>query len=175
MRIMLVLCLSFCCVFGGSAVSSPRFQLSDAVMQHIIGTLPRMAPQLKEAGINVSQAYYIWPRDAALDARGQVLLEEYGYDAIRQDALETFCKAWFCLNYDQLLPRRQQILSTFEEQHFENPYIADDQKRINVRILNKDLGHSREELKSDIGERNLRQVRVYRDKIAEIWEKIEEE
>jgi len=147
--------------------------LNDKEILHIIGTLPRMVPQLRQAGITVSQAYYIWPRDASLHAKGEVLLEQYGYDALLLDALETFCKAWFCLNYDHLTVERDQILRTSEEQINENPYITDEQKRINIRILNKELGHDKEQLKKDVGENNLRIVRTYKDKFSEIWEELD--
>lgn len=161
-------------IVNTSAVSPPGKQLDDGVIRHIISTLPRMVPQLREAGITVSQAYYIWPRDAALDARGEVLLDQYGYDAIRQEALEVFCKAWFCLNYETLVEKRRKILSTIEEHHLENPYVEENQKRVNLRILNKDLGHNKEELRDQVGEKNLRKVRVYGEKIEEVWAAIEE-
>lgn len=131
-----------------------------------------MVPQLREAGIDVTQAYYIWPRDAALHEKGATILEEFEYDALKINALEIFCKSWFCLNYEKLNPQRQKILSTTEEQITENPYVTDDQKRINIRILTKELGHSREELCDIVGHSNLRKVRVYCDKICEIWENI---
>ena len=114
--------------------NSGEDSLTDKEIRHIMGTLPRMVPQLRQAGITVSQAYYIWPRDAALHAKGEVILGQYGYDALLLDALETFCKTWFCLNYDNLIAERRQILMTSEEQIKENPYITDDQKRINIRI-----------------------------------------
>jgi hypothetical protein len=147
--------------------------LTDQKMQHILRTLPKMVPQLQEAGIIVSQAYYIWPRDAALDANGEKILENYGYDALQLNALETFCKAWFCINYDSLIQQRQKIIITTEEQTTENPYITDEQKRINIHILNKDLGHSKEELEQSVGKDNLRQVQVYKIKIKEIWKNID--
>jgi len=174
MRKIFFSCLWLFFIFDVQTVSPSGERLSDDVMRHIINTLPRMVPQLRQAGITVSQAYYIWPRDAALDARGQVLLQQYGYDALRQEALEVFCKAWFCLNYETLVEKRRKILSTIESHHFENPYIEENQKRINLRILNKDLGHNKKELKDQVGEKNLRKVRVYRDKIKEIWEALEE-
>lgn len=147
--------------------------LTNDEMQQIIGTLPKMVPQLREAGITVSQAYYIWPRDASLHAKGEVLLEQYGYDALLLDALETFCKTWFCLNYDDLIAERRQILITSKEQINENPYITDDQKKINIRILNKELGHDKETLKKGIGENTIRIVRTYENKISEIWEELD--
>lgn len=161
-------------LFSFSAVGAglSESQLNDRAIQHIIRTLPRMGLQLREAGITVSQAYYIWPRDAVLDAKGQVLLEQYGYDALRQDALEIFCKAWFYLNYDSLVSEREKLLSTFEEQMTENPYIEDDQKRINIRMLKKDLGKNKEELKQAVGEDNLRMVCDYRDQIVQAWERL---
>ncbi|MFW6389415.1 MAG: hypothetical protein ACOCZI_02155 [Marinilabiliaceae bacterium] len=173
MRKILFLCLWLFFIVDLQADSPPGERLNDDAIHHIINTLPRMVPQLRDAGITVSQAYYIWPRDAALDARGEVLLGQYGYDAIRQEALEIFCKAWFCLNYDTLVEKRRKILSTIEEHHLENPYVGENQKRVNMRILNKDMGHNKEELKAQVGEKNLRQVRVYRDKIQEVWETIE--
>ncbi|MFW6043627.1 MAG: hypothetical protein ACOCPW_04660 [Marinilabiliaceae bacterium] len=173
MRKIFFLCLWLFFTVDVQAVSPAGEQLNEDAIRHIINTLPRMVPQLREAGITVSQAYYIWPRDAVLDARGEVLLEQYGYDAIRQEALEIFCKAWFCLNYDTLVEKRRKILSTIEEHHLENPYVEENQKRVNMRILNKDMGHNKEELKAQVGEKNLRQVRVYRDKIQEVWDCIE--
>ncbi|MBZ4676671.1 MAG: hypothetical protein JG782_1291 [Anaerophaga sp.] len=153
--------------------NSGEDSLTDKEIRHIMGTLPRMVPQLRQAGITVSQAYYIWPRDAALHAKGEVILGQYGYDALLLDALETFCKTWFCLNYDNLIAERRQILMTSEEQIKENPYITDDQKRINIRILKKELGDDKEQLKKDVGENNLRIVRTYENKFKEIWEELD--
>ncbi len=149
--------------------------LTDSRMQYIINTLPRLVPQLREEGIIISQAYYIWPKDAALHAKGEVILEQYGYDAIKLEALEMFCKAWFCENYDSLLPERRKILHSVEEQMTENPYLTDNQKRINIRITNKELGHDHQTLRENIGEENLRQIRVYRNKIEEIWKELNED
>jgi hypothetical protein len=146
--------------------------LSDENIRHILKTLPKMVPQLREEGVNVSQAYYIWPRDAALHEKGEKILEEFGYDALRLNALEIFCKAWFCLNYEKLDAQRKKIFSTTEEQITENPYITDEQKRINIRILDKELGHTREQLKDIVGNANLRMVRVYCEKTKEIWQKL---
>lgn len=174
MRKTLLLSLWILFFVNAQAVSPAEKRLDEGTMRHILNTLPRMVPQLREAGITVSQAYYIWPRDAALDARGEVLLDQYGYDAIRQEALEVFCKAWFCLNYETLVEKRRKILSTIEEHHLENPYVEENQKQVNLRILNKDLGHNKEELKEQVGKKNLRQVRVYRDQIEEAWEAIEQ-
>ncbi|SFE86726.1 hypothetical protein [Thermophagus xiamenensis] len=147
--------------------------LSDKEIRHILGTLPRLVPKLKEVGITVSPAYYIWPRDASLHSTGQSILEQFGYDALLLDALETFCKAWFCLNYDTLNNDRLQFLQTTKEHINENPYISDEQKKINIRILNKSLGHNKEELKQVIGEKNLRIIRTYRSKISELWAKLD--
>jgi hypothetical protein len=161
---------------GSKVATRPvNHRLTDQTMRHILNTLPKMVPQLQKAGITVSQAYYIWPRDAALDAKGEKILENYGYDALQLNALEIFCKAWFCINYDSLIQQRQKIIMTTEEQTTENPYITDEQKRINIHILNKDLGHSREELEQSVGKDNLRQVQVYKIKIQEIWKKIQED
>lgn len=146
--------------------------LSDEDIRYILKTLPKMAPQLMDEGINVSQAYYIWPRDAALHEKGEIILEKFGYDALRLHALEVFCKTWFCLNFETLHGQRKKVLSTTEEQITENPYITDGQKRINLRILNKELGHSKEELKEIVGKTNLRLVRVYYLKTKEIWDKL---
>jgi len=156
--------------FPVSFASQPSTNnLTDDNICHILKTLPRLVPQLREAGINVSQAYYIWPRDAALHEKGATILEESGYDALKLNALEFFCKTWFCLNYDKLDPQRQKILSTTEEQITENPYITDEQKRINIRMLNKELGHSRDQLCDIVGKTNLRMVRLYGEKTRQIW------
>ncbi len=162
------------CSVGTTTQDGAQSRLTDKQMCHIIHTLPRMVPQLREAGINVSQAYYIWPRDAALHAKGEVLLEQYGYDPIRLDALETYCKAWFYVNYDSLIHERRKILSSIEEHLTENPYITDDQKRINIRILNKSLGHTKEEIRENIGDENIRKVKSYRDTLATIWQNVKE-
>lgn len=162
--------LLFLIAIGLNSTPSSCCELNDRTMRHIISTLPRMVPQLRDAGITISQAYYIWPRDAALHAKGDVLLEQYGYDAIGKEALEIFCKAWFCLNYDSLIHERRKFLSTTEKHISENPYITEDHKQINLHILNKDLGHNKEQLTKSVGEQNLKQVKLYRDKIKEIWE-----
>jgi hypothetical protein len=159
---------------GSNGFEPSELQLTDGTIRHIINTLPQMVPQLREVGIIVSEAHYIWPRDAALDARGAVLLEQYGYDGIQQNALEIFCQAWFCLNYDSLIHERRKILSTIEEQVTENPYIADEHKRINIRILNKELGHTREQLLQNVGCENLHQMNQYSDKIKQAWETLRE-
>ncbi|MDN5291308.1 MAG: hypothetical protein PWQ06_1547 [Anaerophaga sp.] len=153
--------------------NSGEDSLTDKEIRHIMGTLPRMVPRLRQAGITVSQAYYIWPRDAALHAKGEVILGQYGYDALLLDALETFCKTWFCLNYDNLIAERRQILMTSEEHINENPYVTEDQKRINIRMLNKELGDDKEQLKKEVGENNLRRVRTYENKFKEIWEELD--
>ena len=147
--------------------------LTDKEIRHIINTLPQMGLKLKEAGITVSPAYYIWPRDAALHGSGQLILKQFGYDALLIDALEIFCKTWFCLNYDTFNSERHKYLQTTEEHINENPYISDEQKKINIRILNKSLGLTKEQLKEEIGEDNLRIIRTYGNKIAEIWAKLD--
>lgn len=149
-------------------------QLSDADIRHFLRTLPRMVPQLREADITVSEAYYIWPRDASLHAKGQIIMDEYGYDALKLEALKIFCKTWFCINYDSLLPERQKILMSNEEQVTENPYITDDQKRINIRILNKDLGHDKQKLKETVGEENIQKVKTHCEEIKNMWKELEE-
>ncbi|PWE00458.1 hypothetical protein [Marinilabilia rubra] len=162
-------------LFYFSLLSVPQHStnnLTDKNICHILNTLPRMVPQLREAGINVSQAYYNWPRDAALHEKGEIILDKFEYDALRLNALEVFCKTWFCLNYEKLNPQRQKILSTTEEQITENPYITDEQKRINIRMLNKELGHSREQLCDFVGKTNLRMARVYCIKTKEIWKNL---
>ncbi|WP_291856799.1 hypothetical protein [Marinilabilia sp.] len=161
-------------VLGAQSATAQTTELSDTDIQHFLRTLPRMVPQLCDAEITISEAYYIWPRDASLDARGEILLEEYGYDALRLESLITFCKAWFCLNYDSLLHQRQQILMSNEEQLTENPYISDGQKRINIRILNKELGHDKQKLQESLGPSNLQLVRDYCEEIRVMWEKLKE-
>jgi hypothetical protein len=153
-------------------VSQKSQELSDADIQHFLSTLPRLVPQLRNAGITVSEAYYIWPQDASLHAKGQILLEEYGYDALKLEALKIFCKTWFCLQYDSLLHERQRILMSNEAQLIENPYITDDQKRINIRILNKDLGHDKQKLKQTVGEKNIQIVKNYCEEIKKMWKKL---
>jgi len=159
-------------VLGAQSSTSQTTEMSDTDIQHFLCTLPRMVPQLCEAEITVSEAYYIWPRDASLDARGEILLEEYGYDALRLESLITFCKAWFYLNYDSLLHEQQQILMSNEEQLTENPYISDGQKRINIRILNKELGQDKQKLQESLGNSNLQLVKSYCEEIRAMWEKI---
>ena len=148
--------------------------LTDENIQYILKTLPEMVPQLREAGINVSPAYYIWPRDAALHEKGEKILEDFGYDALKLNALEVFCKAWFCLNFENLNARRQKIFTTTKEQITENPYITDDQKRINLRILDKELGHNKIELTKIVGECNLKMVRIYREKTKAVWQELKQ-
>ncbi|RCW31286.1 hypothetical protein [Marinilabilia salmonicolor] len=162
-------------MIAGQPSSGQVKDLTDADIRHFMRTLPRMIPQLRETEITINEAYYIWPRDASLDARGAILLEDYGYDALRLEALETFCKTWFCLHYDSLLTQRQQILMSNEEQLTENPYISDDQKRINIRILNKELGQNKEKLQESVGESNLQIVETYCPEIRDMWEKVSEE
>jgi hypothetical protein len=167
----------FLIAWGGhaqNASNAPKPHLTDGNIKHIINTLPRMVPQLREAGITASPTYYIWPRDTELHAKGEVFLKQYGYDAIQLNALETFCKAWFCLNYDSLIHERRKILSSIEEHTTENPYITDYQKRINIRIMNKDLGHNKEQLMNNIAPSDIRQICIYRDKIKEVWETLKE-
>jgi hypothetical protein len=149
-------------------------ELADADIRYFLRTLPDMVPQLRNADISVSEAYYIWPQDASLHAKGQVILEEYGYDALRLESLKTFCKAWFCLNFDSLLHERQKILMSTEEQVTENPYITDDQKRINMRIINKDLGHDQQKLKQSVGDETLRLIKLYCEEIQKMWLQLEE-
>ncbi|MGQ1889357.1 hypothetical protein ACT29H_02845 [Thermophagus sp. OGC60D27] len=163
----------FLVAVGTNAQPNCQDRLTDREIKHIIETLPHMVSRLREAGITISEAYYIWPRDAALHAKGEKLLEQYGYDALLLDALETFCKTWFCLNYDSLNADRQKILRTTEEHINENPYLSDEQKKINIRILNKSLGHNKEQLKKEVGEDNLRIIRTYCNKISEIWKKLD--
>ncbi len=160
-------------IVGASYTSLSNAQeLHDEDIRHFIRTLPRMVPQLRDVDITISEAYYIWPKDAALHAKGEVLLEQYGYDALRLEALRTFCKTWFCLNYDSLLHQRQKFLMSTEEQITENPYINDDQKRINIRILNKELGHDCQQLRESVGSENLEVVKSYYEEIKEMWKKI---
>ncbi len=147
-------------------------ELCDADIIHFLHTLPRMVPQLRKADITISEAYYIWPQDASLHGKGQILMEEYGYDALRLEALKIFCKSWFCLNYDSLLHQRQTILMSNEEQLTQNPYITDDQKRINIRILNKDLGHDKQKLKETVGGKNVQKVKTYCEEIKKMWEQL---
>ncbi len=155
-------------------VAQNRYELTEGDIRHFLNTLPRMVPQLRDADISISEADYIWPQDASLHAKGKIIMEEYGYDALKIEALNIFCQSWFCLNYDSLLHERQQILMSNKEQLIENPYITDDQKRINIRILNKDLGHDKEKLKETVGNKNIQMVKCYCEEIKKMWENLEE-
>lgn len=166
---------ALCWIMSNQPSSGQIKDLNDANISHFLRTLPRMIPQLREAELTISEAYYIWPRDASLDARGEVLLEDYGYDALRLEALKTFCKTWFCLHYDSLITQRQQILMSNEEHLTENPYISDDQKRINIRILNKELGQNKEKLLESVGESNIQIVKTYCPEIRDMWKKVSQE
>ncbi len=145
------------------------------LVEQLIGMLPAMAPDLRATGIQVTPENYTWPAEAALHPKTLALLEAKGFDPLKREGLLAITRTYFFMNYDSLDQKRQQILSSTREQISENPYLTDEQKRINLRLLNEELGLSKAELAKKVTETNIRTLRPYSLSLKIMWEKIRKE
>jgi hypothetical protein len=153
---------------------SPQYADSKLVEQ-LIDMLPAMVSDLRATGIQVTPENYTWPAEAALHPKTLDLLEEKGFDPLKREGLLAITRTYFFMNYDSLDQKRQQIISSTKEQISENPYLTDEQKRINLRLLTGELGLSKAELAKKVTETNIRTLRPYSLILKMMWEKIRKE
>ncbi len=156
------------------AVQEPQYDDSQLVEQ-VLNTLPDMAAELLALGIKVSPANYLWPAEAALHPTALNTLEKNGFTTLKREGLVQIMRAWFLMNYDSLNSERLQIIDSFSEQITQNPYLTDEQKRINIRLLNRELGLSKEELGEKVTKQTIKTLRPYSVSLKQMWCKIRSE
>ncbi len=174
-KAIFVLALGSLTLFSYQTVQEPRQYDDSQLVEQVLNTLPDMAQELVALGIEISPANYIWPAEAALHPKALALLEKNGFTTLKREGLLHLMRAWFLMNYDSLNSERLQFIDSFSEQITQNPYLTDDQKRINIRLLIGELGLSKEELGEKVTEQTIKNLRPYSVSLKQMWSKVRRE